>query len=240
MKKMMISAISGSLILVFFTFLSSEGLAGVVIEQGVKDSEGRLSKVVLFFSGDRFRTDHPESGQTTIIDFGRDRIVLVDHPSKSYVDVKFSLWEKEIAKRLRQSGLGVKSKQRKITVRKTGDTAIINGFSTEKVEVRADGELIEENWMTREVDMKEVERIMEKVATGFTKGFKAEMKEGREIYEKLKPYGFPLLVKDYTISYGLGAMEVLEVKKLERRDLSEDLFSAPKDYRKISPEPARK
>ena len=43
-----------------------------------------------------------------------------------------------------------------------------------------------------------------------------------------------------TISYGLGAMEVLEVKKLERRDLSEDLFSAPKDYRKISPEPARK
>jgi len=239
MKKM-ISMVSGNLILFFLAFLSQDCLAGVVIEQVVKDREGRPSRVFLSFSEDRFRTDHPESGQTTIINFRDDRIVLLDHSSKSYVDVKFSQWEKEMTQQLKKSAPGMMSKARKISVRKTGETATISGFSTEKVEVMADGKLIEEDWMTRDVDMKEVGRVMEKVATGFSKGLKSEMKEGREIYDKLKPHGFPILVKDYTLSYGLGAIEVLEVKKFENKDLSEEVFAAPKGYKRIFPEPMRK
>ena len=236
--KRKISIVTG--ITLFFIFGLQDSFAGVVIEQVMKDREGRPSKVLLHFSEDQFRTDHPESGQTTIIDFRDDRIVLVDHPSKSYVDVRFSQWEKEITQRLKKSTPEVKPKARKITVRKTGETATLSGFSTVKVEVWADGKLIEENWMTRDIEMKDVERVMEKVATRFSKEFKSEMKEGREIYGKLKPYGFPILVKDYTMSYGLGAIEVLEVKKFERKDLNEEVFSAPKGYRRIFPEPMRK
>jgi hypothetical protein len=238
--KKRIPMVSGNLILLFLAFLSQDCLAGVVIEQVIKDREGRPSRVVLYFSEDQFRTDHPESGQTTIVDFKGDRIVQVDHPSKSYVDVEFSQWEKEITQRLKKSTPEVKPKARKITVRKTGETATISGFRTVKVEVLADEKLIEENWMTRDVEMKDVERVMEKVATEFSKEFKSEMKEGREIYRKLKPYGFPILVKDYTMSYGLGAIEALEVKRFENRDLSEEIFSAPKGYKRIFPEPMRK
>ncbi len=235
-----VSMVSGSLILFFLAFLSRDSIAGIVIEQVVKDQEARPSRVVLFFSEDRFRTDNPESGQTTIIDFGDDRIVLMDHPSRTYVDVRFSQWEREMTQQFKRSAPEVRPQARKITVRKTGETATLSGFSTTKVEVLADGQLIEEDWMTRDVDMKDVERVMEKVAKGFSEGFKSETKEGREIYEKLKPYGFPILVKDYTISYGLGAIEVLEVKKIENKDLGDEVFSAPKGYKRIFPEPAKR
>jgi hypothetical protein len=77
--------------------------------------------------------------------------------------------------------------------------------------------------------------VMEKVARGFSKDFRFEMKEGREIYEKLKPYGFPILVKDYSITYGSGGMDVLEVKKLERKELEDEVFLPPAGYQRIIP-----
>lgn len=214
-----------SLILIF-----QECRAGVVINQVMKDREGRASTVVLYFSGERLRTDDEEGGLTTIMDFKGDRMVMIDHRSKSYVETKFSQWEKEVTQRFKENLPAIKPRMRRIVVRRAGETATINGFRTEKVQVFADGELIEENWVTREVDMAEVEKVMEKVATGFSK----EMNEGREIYDKLKPYGFPILIKDYTIAPGLG-MDVLEVKKLEKKELKEEVFSPPSGYQRIIP-----
>jgi len=34
----------------------------------------------------------------------------------------------------------------------------------------------------------------------------------------LKPYGYPILVKDYAITYGLRGIDVLEVIKLEKKE----------------------
>jgi len=215
-----------------------ECLAGVVIEQVMKDREGRASKVILYFSENQLRTDHPEGGLTTIMDFKGDRMVMVDHRSKSYVEIKFSQWEKEVAEQLKKDVPGIQPKARKIIVRRAGETATINGFRTEKVQVFADGELIEENWVTRDVEMKEVEKVMERVAKGFSKDFRIGMEEGREIYEKLKPYGFPILVKDYTLTYGLGGMDILEVKKLEGKELKDEIFLPPSDYKQIVPNPS--
>jgi len=125
-------------------------------------------------------------------------------------------------------------------VRRAGETATLVGFRTEKVDVFADGELIEENWVTRDIDMSEVEKVMERVSKGFSKEFRAEVVEGREIYEKLKTYGFPILVKDYAVTHGLGGMDVLEVKKLEQKELKEEVFLPPKGYERITVGPAKK
>ena len=217
-----------------------EVLAGVVVEQVVRDREGNPSKVLLYFSDHRFRTDHQEGGLTTIMHFKEDQLVMIDHRSKSYVEVKLSQWEREVAKRLKQEFPGVKPKERKITIRRTGRTAVINGFQTEQIEILAEGELIEENWVTRDVEMKEIERVMDRVAQGFSKDFRLEMKEGREIYEKLKPYGFPILIKDYTLTHGLGAIGRVEVKKMEKKELKEELFLPPAGYQKIIPETIKK
>lgn len=217
-----------------------ECLSGVVIEQIVRDREGNPSKVLIYFLKDRFRSDHPDGNLTTVIDFGNDRMVMIDHLSKRYVEVKFSQWEKEVAERLKQSGPVPQSKSKKIVAKKTGERAVINGFQTEKVQVLADGELMEENWVTREVALEEVEKIMDRVALGFSKEFRTEMKEGREIYEKIKAFGFPILIKDYAIAHGLGGVDVLEVKKIEKRELEDEVFLPPKDYQRIIPTPSKK
>jgi hypothetical protein len=212
----------------------------VVVEQVVRDRDGIPSKAVLHLSDYRFRTDHQERGMTTILDFKGDRLLMIDHRSKSYVEVKLSQWEREVAKQLKKEFPGIKPKERKIVVRKTGRTAVINGFQTEQIEIFADDELIEENWVTRDVELKEIEPVMDRVAQGFSKDFRREMKESREIYEKLKPYGFPILVKDHTITYGLKAIDRVEVKKIEKKELKDDVFLPPAGYQKIVPEPSKK
>jgi hypothetical protein len=226
----------GLLVVFLSTFAFRESLAGVVVEQWVRGREGGPSKVVLYFSDYRFRTDHPESGLSTILNLKEDQLVLIDHRSKNYVEVKLSQWEKEVAKRLNQESQGTKPKERKIVVRKTGKTATINGFKTEQIEILAGGELIEENWVTRDVEMREVEQVMDRVAQGFSKDFRLETKEGREIYEKLKAHGFSILVKDYTMTYGLGAIDRIEVKKIEKKELKDEVFHPPVGYQKVIPE----
>jgi hypothetical protein len=229
-----------SLLALLLAGISQECMAGVVIEEVHRDQEGRVSKVLRYFSENRFRTDDSEAGLRVIIDFKNDRMVMIDHHSKSFVEIKFSQWEREVAERLKREFPGIQPKSRIINVRRTGETATINGFQTEKIEIWADRELIEENWVTRDVEMKDVESIMGKVAQGFSKQFRFEMKEGREIYEKLKPYGFPILIKDYTITYGLGGIDVSEVKKIEKKELEDEVFLPPGDYRKITPTPPKK
>jgi len=236
MKKM-VSMVWGLTVVLLLILLFQECLAGVTIEQVMRDREGNASKVFITFSENKFRTDHPEGGMTTIIDFQGDRMVMIDHRSKQYVEIRFSQWEKEVSERLKKSAPDTKAKSRKILVKKTGETAIINGFQTEKVEIFADGKLVEENWVTRDVEMKEIEKVMDRVAQGFSKEFRSEMKEGREIYEKLKPYGFPILIKDYSMTYGLGSIDALEIKKLEKKELKDEVFLPPSGYQRIVPEP---
>jgi len=232
----------GWIFLVFFIlfWIFQECMAGVVVEQVVRDRDGGPSKALLYFSDYRFRTDHQEGGLSTIMDFKEDRLVMIDHPSRRYVEVKLSQWEKEVARRLKKESPGVKPKEKKIVVRRTGKTAVINGFQTEQIEILAEGELIEENWVTRDVEMEEIEKVMDRVAQGFSKDFQREMKEGREIYEKLKPYGFPVLIKDHTLTYGLGAMDRVEVKKIEKKELKDEVFLPPAGYQKIIPETSKK
>jgi len=229
-------------VLVFFSLFWAfqECLAGVTVEQVVRDQNGVSSKTLLHLSDHQYRTDHLERGLTTILDFKEDRLVMIDHRSKNYVDVKLSQWERDVAKKLKKESPGVKPKKREIIVRKTGKTAVINGFQTEQVEILAGGELIEENWVTRDVEMKEIEPVMDRLAQVFSKDFRHEMKEGREIYQKLKPHGFPVLIKDYTMSYGLGAIDRVEVKKIEKKELKEEVFLPPPGYQKIVPEPSKK
>ena len=232
--------VEGFLVFLLFTLAFRECMAGVVIEQMMKDMEGRASKVVLYYSEEKFRTDDEEKGLTTIIDFQGDRMVMVDHRSKHYIQIKFSQWEKEVSGRLKKEIRGTKPKGRTITVKQTGEVATINGFKTEKVQVFGDEELIEENWVTRDVEMKELAKVMEKVARSFSKDFQLEMKEGQKIYEKLKPYGYPILVKDYAMTYGLGGIDVLEVKKMEKKELKEEIFLPPIGYQQIIPNPSQK
>jgi hypothetical protein len=221
-------------------FMAQDLKAGMVVEQVMKDREGKISRVVLYVSAERLRTDDEGIGLSTIADFKGDRMVMVDHASKQYVEVKFSQWEKDVSAGLKRSVPPLSPRQRNIAVKKTGETAVINGFKTEKVQIEVDGEVIEENWVTRDIDMREFEKVMDRASQSFSKEFRSEMKEGREIQEKLRPYGFPVRIRDFAASYGLGGIDVLEVKKIEQRELKAEVFSPPEGYKRIIPEIPKK
>ena len=214
--------------------------AGVVIEEKVRDREGKASQVVLSCAGDRLRTDASAEGLTTIIDLKDDRIVLIDHRSHSYVETALSQWEKEISKQLKQENPGVRPTARAITVRQSGERATINGFKTRKIQVLADGELIEEHWMTRNIDMREADRMMDKANQIFSREFRSEIREGQEIQNKLKPYGFSILVKDHTLTSGLKGIDVLEIKKIAHKELKDEVFLPPAGYERVVPRPEKK
>jgi hypothetical protein len=226
-------------VLCFVLLLSGTCRSGTVVEQMSGDREGTLSKVVVSVREGQMRTDHEGSGMSTIMDFRADRFVMIDHPSRSYVEVRFSDWEREVTQELLKSAPGRGSRGKKITVRRTGEKALINGFATEKVEVLADRDVIEEDWVTRDLDMREVEWILEKTGQAFSKGFAGEMKEGQEIYKKLRPHGYSILVKDLSAAYGLP-LTILEVKKIVKKDLGDELFSPQEGYRRIVPETPKK
>ena len=215
-------------------------LGGVVIEQVMRERGGKVSKATLSFSDQRFRTDQEEGGATVIIDFGKDLMILVNHQLRTYTEMKFSQWEKEVARLLKLESSATKSKTRKIVVKRTEEKVIVNGFHTEKIDIVADGEWIEENWVTRDVNLADVEKLMERVARSFSKEFGVEMKEGREIYEKLKPYGFPVLVRDYSMTVTRAPIDRLEVTRIERVDLKEDDFLPPNLYQLTNPSDSQK
>jgi hypothetical protein len=48
------------------------------------------------------------------------------------------------------------------------------------------------------------------------------------------------LIRDYAITYGLKSIDVLEVKKIEKRELKDEFFSPPEGYRRVIPEPPKK
>ena len=229
-----------SVVLVILFPWIHRSVAGTVIEQQVKDREERATQVTLYFSENQLRTDHPESGLTTILDFKNDQIILIDHRSKNYLSMKFSQWEKETARQLKKGNPSVQPKERIITVRSFGETATINGFKTEKVQVLADGELIEEHSMTKDINMNDVDQVLEKAAQGFSKELRSELKEGREIHQKLKFYGFSILVKDYAVTSGGKAVDILEVKKIERKELNKETFLPPAGYERVIPPPVKK
>jgi hypothetical protein len=228
----------GALIVLLLTSPHSE--AGVVIEQQVRDREERPSRVVLYYSETGLRTDHLEGGQTTIMDFKGDRMVMIDHRAKSYVEAKLSQWEKEVSQQLKKASPGIMPKDRKISTKRTGEKAVINGFQTEKIQVFTERDLIEEHWVTRDVDLKEVEKVMDQMAQAFSKEFRSELKESLEIQKQLRPFGFSILVKDYAMTHGLKPIDVLEVKKIERKELKEEIFLPPSGYERISPKPSKK
>ena len=228
------------LVLLLLISTSKGSVAGVVIEQMMKDREGKASKVVLYVSADQIRTDDEGSGLTTIADFKGDRMVMIDHGSRQYVEVRLSQWEKEVASGLRKAVPPIFPRQRKIVVKKTGETAIIHGFKTEKIQILADGELIEEDWVTRDLDMREFEKVMDRADQSFSKEFRSEMKEGREIHEKLRPHGFPIRIRDFAATYGLGGVDVLEVKRIEQKELKAEVFAPPAGYKRVIPESPKK
>lgn len=224
--------VCGLMVLGILFLSESAARAGTVMDQDMIDIWGKKSGLVLFYSKRRLRIDQKDGRLSTIMDFRRDRIVILDHASKSYIEYPFSRWEKQVSQRMG----GKKAAQRKeIRVEPTGAEKVINGFKTRQIRVFINGVLFQESWVTRDVDLEEMFRAIRK-GVGRPSGFsKTEMEEKEEIYHKISESGFPILTTEYRQFSGKTLKKVTEVKRITTQRLSNRLFTPPGGYTRRSP-----
>ncbi|MBI5206311.1 MAG: DUF4412 domain-containing protein [Candidatus Firestonebacteria bacterium] len=213
--------------------------AGVIIEQieGSTNYSGTLN-TVLYFSGDNMRTDELESNITTISRFREDTGYSVSHKKKTFIKYKLSEKARELTKIISQNSekviedtsLPVK-KQLKII--KTGDTKVINGFNVSRLNVIDDNKIIEEVWVTNDIDMSEVKNIIKKIKKQHELPPGFNNNEEYEVSKAIEDNGFLILSKRYSEILGENLEDFIEVKKIEKKKLEDDIFLPPEEYREL-------
>ncbi|NIS71980.1 MAG: DUF4412 domain-containing protein [Proteobacteria bacterium] len=202
--------------------------AGTVIDQDTIDVWGKKSGLILSYSNKRLRLDQKDEKLSTIIHFRNDRILILDHTSRTYIVYPLSKWEKQVSQKIGEKEAVPK---REIRVESTGAEKEINGFETKQIQVFIDGELFQDIWATQDVNLGDMLKEIKK-GFGHLSGFsKAEMEEKEEIYRKVKKWGFPVLTTEYRRVLGKTLKEITEVNRIETRKLSSDLFTPPRDYK---------
>ncbi len=228
-NRCVVSILMGVSILFLWTGAS---LAGTVIDQDMVDVWGKQSGLTLFYSKKRLRIDQKDGRLSTIMDFSKDRIAILDHGSKSYVAYPFSVWEKKVAQTI-ETKKG--ARKRTIRVEPTGAEKKLNGFQTQEIHLFIDDRLFQKIWVTQDVDLKDMLETARK-AFGRLSGFsKVEMQEKEEIYHKVSEWGFPIVTHEYQVIGGQTLEEITEVKRIETQKLNSRLFDPPKKYTERKP-----
>ena len=214
------------LVIVGILLLSGRALkAGTVIDQEMTDIWGKQGGSLLFYSKKKLRIDQKDGRLSTIMDFKNDQIVILDHGSKSYVEYPFSLWEKQVSQKIDSRT----RQKREIRVEPTGAEKNINGFMTRQIQIFIDGVLFQDTWVTQDVDLGEMLETIKEVSR-LSSSSKADVKEKEEIYHKIKKWGFPIFTTEYRRFSGKILTEITEVKGIETRNLSTDLFTPPREF----------
>lgn len=204
-------------------------IAGTVIDQDMTDVWGKKSGLLLYYSKKRLRIDQKDGKLSTIMDFKKDRIVILDHTTKSYIAYPLSSWGEQVSKKIAPQE---KHPKRKIRVESTGEEAEINGFKTKQIQVFINGVLFQDIWVTQDVDLEEMLGVIKK-GMGRPSGLsREEMEEKEEIYKKVKETGFPILTTEYRQVFGKTLKDITEVKRIVTQNLDSRLFAPPKGYTK--------
>ncbi|UCC71905.1 MAG: DUF4412 domain-containing protein [Gemmatimonadota bacterium] len=121
----------------------------------------------------------------------------------------------------------------KARVRPLGQSKEINGMSCTAFEI-ASGEDLTIAWVTRDLqDVVDVFLELESRMKGM--GMFEEDDEDTEVFLLVAEHGFPVVEQTLTQSeWGGSTYEVSAVTSVERRSLSDDLFTAPADYERRS------
>ena len=208
------------------------GWAGTVIDQNMIDVWGKKSGLVLFYSKKRLRIDQKDGKLSTIMDFRKDRIVILDHPSRTYVSYPFSWWEKQVSQKIQGDQ---RTQSREIRVESTGAERLINGFKTRQIHVFIDNALIQDCWVTQDVNLEEMFTAIKEGVGRLTGLSEAEMAEKEEIYRKIIGWGFPILTHEYQQIGQSTLREIAIVNRVETRMLTKGLFGPPRGYKQRTP-----
>ena len=219
------------------------GFAGLAFGGWVQvDNEGSTTLI----SEGMLKEVGREEEQYSILDARKGNIIFVDSGRKLYaMDSIDGFCSAVIAEVNKMRGTGEATKQKsgkaapKVSVVNAGDSGKVAGYGTVRYEVKADGRLYEEVWLTTDATvmndlgsvyksvMKKFEKCLSSLAM-VAESLPLSVEESSE-YKKLEEAGWQLKSKSYSGSRPL----IFEVVKLEKRDIPAAEFAVPKGYKKV-------
>ncbi|MBI5207537.1 MAG: DUF4412 domain-containing protein [Candidatus Firestonebacteria bacterium] len=224
-------------ILIFIFFVSLTSIySGTIIEQSEGSSNfDKIITTIVYFSANNMRTDDPENKATTISLLGEDIGYYISHKKKSYLKYKLSERFKNLSNTQMKDNENNHEElppKRKIDIKKTDEKKTINGFKVVKINIMANNELIEEDWVTNDMDMTEVKNIIEKLKKQ-NPNVQYQNSEEYEITKAIENYGFPILSKRYSIFLDEKVEDFIEIKKIEKKNLKNNVFAPPSEYKEV-------
>ncbi len=216
------------------------------IVQIVRSTEEGDYEVVIYIQKNKIR--HHTENFDIIIDLDQNHMIYINHNGKKYwegskdgfKDEMEAMFEKSMKEMMGEEGYEEykKSIDENIEVldSEIGDIEIVEdgtieefaGFKGKKFTISANGELVEELWLCKEIQLLD-EMDFTLLDDFFGQEGGQDYSESEEYNNMLEVNGFP--IKEISYSYG-QVMEETELKEATELDLPASTFAAPKDYQK--------
>ena len=248
------------ILLVFISlFLVSQAVAGWVIKEVATNSEGDKDTTIIYFQKNMFKS---VDSQIMMFDLEKGLIYFIVPERKIYWRGTTEEYQKAMEegmkqmmeeqlkkmtseqrdayklykKKMEKEAKKVSSQKKiKVVVKKTSEKSSFAGYSGQKYQVLVDGKLKEELWICAKINLKDeidLNKLIMLMNAMSGPGEKDDSYEYSPEYVKLMEQGYPLKSIEYDDEG--NKEDVTEAVKVEKKNIPNSEFKAPKGYRKLS------
>ncbi len=246
--------------------------AGIIMEQvGYENGSSQKNKETIYISKNKVKSVSEGGHEMTIFDLNTGEMTLTNNEKKTYVVAKpeelfrsaqdamakaKAQMEEEMSKlppeqrakieeMMKSHGINHPgaSKPEDLTLKATGTTESIAGYSSRKFEVYKNGKLDREIWTSKDVIpnseldpkkmadyMKEMQQMSAKFNPG-KEGAVSDLSEQTKVYNQIYETGFPMRSVDHFSDSGAYIEEVVSVTKT---DIPDKEFQPPAGFKRIT------
>jgi hypothetical protein len=215
------------LLSLFAILLSTTAQAGIyweseVTTKGIPNRPDATSMQKHYFTLQASRTES-SNGQVTIMNFDTMTVYHLDPASKTYRETKLNELADKMSK-MDEAHKKMMGMSEGIQVTPTEETKTIEGYKCKKFDVSAMS-MKSEYWVTKDVEVyDELKAIWARLAKSFEANPMLSQMNVMGVMNKMQ--GFPI----QTVTQVMGGQTISTVKKIEKKNPSEDLFKVPQGY----------
>ena len=200
-----------------------------IIEQKQTMGKGIMVKSVMTFGDSAIRTDIPDRQSTTIMDFAKKKIYIIQHAQKMYMEMPLNMMKENVKKNLAEKRKNQAGDV--IATKSTGEHKTIAGYDCEKIIMAKNGKKVGELWITSKLSKKSILKLYKKF---FNLTGAQEPNSNDAVLEGLKKglaKGFPMrsVFKDEQ-----GNEASSEVTAIKQKKMAKSFFMPPKNYKKMA------
>ena len=241
--------------IVLILLFAETGFAGFIFTE---QTEGDIQTVYV----QKNRIKYVMGDHITIFDLNEDMLWLANPKEKTYwagspaeflnearlsIEKMEQMMEEQLAqlppdqqnalkKALKNQSQNSVTQPVQVNITPTGEKSEMNGYQVEKIQIRFNGKLRQEQWIakeiriSREIDIQKLKKFLGDFRTGFRDKNEPDIQSQPEVIDLLKN-GWPLKRIDYDED---GYPEKVETLKTEKKKLTDADFQVSKNFRRIS------